>query len=139
VLVLFVACLGVRPGFSWLYTPAVLLLHLVFTAGVSLALALLAVQVQDLDRVWVILTTVGFYLTPIFYPLSMLTETRQRLLLFNPLLHIIDSFRACLLGGPPPSLAGVCGVLLLGCTLIGLSLSLFRRNPAWIMDRILQP
>jgi len=52
VLLGFLLCLGLTPAVSWPLLPAVIAVHVAFTLGVSMVLALAAVEFQDLDRVW---------------------------------------------------------------------------------------
>jgi ABC-type polysaccharide/polyol phosphate export permease len=62
-----------------------------------------------------------FFLTPIMYPLEILPPRIQRWMVFNPMYHLIEMFRAPIVGGHLPDarhvLGGVgsaLGVLLLG-------------------------
>ncbi|MBI3552436.1 MAG: ABC transporter permease [Elusimicrobia bacterium] len=136
VLLGFLLCLGLKPTLGWPLLPAVVLAHLAFTLGVSLVLALAAVEFQDLDRVWGVLTTAGFYLTPVFYPLSLISQRYGRFMAFNPLLHILGAFRACLVPGQTFQAAGLFWVVPLSAALCVAGVLVFRRRSFWITDRV---
>jgi ABC-type polysaccharide/polyol phosphate export permease len=139
VLLLFLFCLGIRPSLCWLALPCAVCGNLLLTLGASLSLSLLAVLYEDIERIWSILTLIGFYMTPIFYPLSILTPGRQELLKLNPMLHVIDAFRFSLIGAPIDVHSGFLYAMLLGAGLSVGALILFRRDPPWIIDRIVEP
>lgn len=62
--------------------------------GVSLFLAALFVRFRDVSYIWEVALQAGFYLTPVLYPLSRITNvTLQKLLLLNPLAQIIQDAR----------------------------------------------
>ena len=62
--------------------------------GFSLMLSSAYVKYRDLSSVWDIVLQAGFYVTPIFYPLTMITnETVQKLLLLNPMAQSIQDAR----------------------------------------------
>jgi ABC-2 type transport system permease protein len=62
--------------------------------GLSLLLSATYVKYRDLSSIWDIVLQAGFYVTPIFYPLTMITnETVQKLLLLNPMAQAIQDAR----------------------------------------------
>jgi ABC-type polysaccharide/polyol phosphate export permease len=136
VLLGFLLCLGLRPAAGWVLLPAVVLAHLAFTLGVSLILALCAVEFQDLDRIWGVLTTAGFYVTPVFYPMRLISERYGRVMALNPLLHILGAFRACLVPGQPLRADGLLWVVPLSVVLCAAGVAAFRRGSYWIADRV---
>ena len=74
---------------SWL--PLVLLFF--FSCGLGLLLSALAVYFRDMMHLYSILTMGWMYATPLFYPITALPETLQKLLKLNPLYHYINLFR----------------------------------------------
>jgi ABC-type polysaccharide/polyol phosphate export permease len=96
---------------SWLWLIPIDLVYLALAAGVGLILAGLFVFYSDLERIWSILLTAGFFLTPVFYPLSVLAPEKIRLLAFSPLTAIIESARLALSGSAPHAAALACAGL----------------------------
>lgn len=79
---------------SILWLPLILLEIYLFALGVSLFLAAAYVKFRDIGYIWEIAMQAGFYLTPILYPLSLITnETFQKLLLMNPMAQAIQDAR----------------------------------------------
>ena len=80
-------------GTIWLL-PLLLLEVYIFALGVSLFLSAAFVKYRDIGYIWEVAAQAGFYLTPILYPLSMITnELYQKLLLLNPVAQAIQDAR----------------------------------------------
>jgi ABC-2 type transport system permease protein len=62
--------------------------------GISLFLSALFVKFRDVSYIWEVALQAGFYLTPVLYPLSRITNvTLQKLLLLNPMAQVIQDAR----------------------------------------------
>jgi ABC-2 type transport system permease protein len=76
-----------------LVVPILLEIYL-FALGLSLLLAALYVKFRDVIYIWEVILQAGFYLTPILYPLSIITNTTmQKLILLNPMAQAIQDVR----------------------------------------------
>lgn len=93
---------------SWLWLLLIDAAYLMLIAGTGLLLAGLYVFFSDLERIWSILLTAGFFLTPIFYPLSVLAPDKQALLSLSPLTAVIEGARAAFSGSAPQAGALAC-------------------------------
>ncbi|MEO6065689.1 MAG: ABC transporter permease [Lysobacterales bacterium] len=71
-------------------------------AGLALALAAIQVFVRDLAQIIGQVLTVGFFLTPIFYPREMLPERLRPVLDANPMTAFVEAFRWSLFGAGEP-------------------------------------
>ena len=79
---------------SIIWLPIALLEIYIFGLGLSLFLSAAYVKYRDLSFIWEVLMQAGFYLTPIFYPLSLITSVAvQKLLLLNPVAQAIQDAR----------------------------------------------
>lgn len=77
-----------------LWLPLVLLEIYLLALGVSLFLSAAFVKYRDVGYIWEVLLQAGFYLTPILYPLSLITnETLQKLILMNPMAQAVQDAR----------------------------------------------
>ncbi|MCL2792144.1 MAG: ABC transporter permease [Spirochaetaceae bacterium] len=88
--------------FTWyfLFIVVPLIQLYVFCLGVGLFLAQVAVFFRDIQYIWTVLCTAWMYLTPIFYPVELLPDTLQWIVMrFNPLYIYITAFRGCILPG----------------------------------------
>ncbi len=67
-----------------------------FSLGVAFLLAALFVKLRDINYIWELLLQVGFYATPIFYPISMITNVSldaAKIALLNPMAQMIQDAR----------------------------------------------
>jgi ABC-type polysaccharide/polyol phosphate export permease len=79
-----------------LYLPIVFLMGFflaLFVAGIGLALSVIFIRFDDAKNVINVLLLILIYLTPVFYPLSILSEQMQRIVSLNPLTSYLDVFR----------------------------------------------
>ena len=109
---LAVLLLFFQGGFSasWFWLIPVDLVYLALAAGAGLMLAGLFVFYSDLERIWTIMLTAGFFLTPVFYPLSVIAPEKVRLLAFSPLTAVIESARLALSGSAPRPVDLACAL-----------------------------
>lgn len=79
---------------SILQLPLLILEVYLFALGLSLVLSTLFVKFRDVAYIWEVILQAGFYLTPILYPLSLITnEGLQKLILLNPMAQAIQDAR----------------------------------------------
>lgn len=93
-------------GFSEkiLFFPFVVLIELLLIIAVSLVLSCLNVYFRDITHFWNVLLRIGFFLTPIFYPIpKLISEEKRWIYLLNPMTQIIIFARDILLFKREPS------------------------------------
>lgn len=94
VIAAFMVFNGVDLTFMILLLPLLIIEIYIFALGLSLFLAAAFVKFRDLSYIWEVVLQAGFYLTPILYPLSMITnESFQKLILLNPMAQAIQDAR----------------------------------------------
>lgn len=81
-----------------------LFLLFVFSLGVGLILAALAVKFRDVVHLYSVFITALMYLTPVIYPMSALPEWVQRIVNLNPLTGILTMFRGVTIYNSLPEL-----------------------------------
>lgn len=95
-------------GAPWQWTfalfPIPLIYTFVFSLGVSMLLSGLVVFFRDLTYLYGIFLVALTYLTPLFYPVSILPDTLRQIMGFNPMFHYVDYFRSVTLYGTIPGL-----------------------------------
>jgi len=88
--------------FSWNILVLILPLSIAFialTLGVSLILSLLYCFAEDIRHIWMLITRLFYFVTPIFYTLNHLHPlTRKVVYLGNPLTPFVISFRGVFMG-----------------------------------------
>jgi len=95
---------GVAFNWTMLLLPIPILYTFVFALGVSLILSSLAVFFRDLTYLYGVLLTLWQFMTPIFYPVSMIPEQLLPFYGLNPMYHFVDYFRELALNGRIPDL-----------------------------------
>ena len=66
----------------------------IFALGLSFLLSALFVRFRDVTYIWEVLLQAGFYMTPIIYPLSRITNIKfQEVIMLNPLAQAIQDTR----------------------------------------------
>jgi len=95
-----------RMPFQWamLLIPIPVIYTLVFALGVGLILSSLAVFFRDITYIYDIFILLLMYMTPLFYPASLLSGTAAVIMNFNPIYHFVSYFRSLALSGIVPGL-----------------------------------
>lgn len=139
---LFIAMLGIFTvlghGFSlamlWL-APLTLLLA-GFALGLGLVLGVLNVFMRDINQVVPIILQMGFWLTPIVYPLTIIPAEYHGWYVFNPLYPLVTAYQNVVLYGARPELSSLVPIALVATALLALGLLLFRRASAELVDAL---
>lgn len=76
---------------------------LILSFGIGLILATLYVFFRDIQFLWGIFCSLLMYMTPIFYPATIIPDNLMGIYSLNPLYHIIDFIRITILQGMSPS------------------------------------
>lgn len=92
--------------FSWnlLYFPIIILQVLIFSLGISLFLAAATVFFRDIQYLWGVFTSMWMYMTPLFYPVTIIPEEYRWLYKnLNPMYRYIEQFRDIVLHAHAPN------------------------------------
>lgn len=104
VLILVIGALLVYGGLPWTiaFLPLMYLPLILLSLGVSWFLASLGVFVRDIGNLISVIIRMMLFLTPIFYPITLVPEHVRFILYLNPLTFIVNHFRRVLLVGQRP-------------------------------------
>jgi len=112
VFVIFMAFFRVAPGFSALIFPLVFLFQFLTILGLSLGLSALNVFFRDVQFIWRLIMQVGFFATPVIYPITIFPESLQKFVMLNPMARVLTISRDCILYGTVPGAADLAYVAL---------------------------
>ena len=112
------------------------LVVVIFALGVGLILGIMNVFLRDIGQVVPIFLQMLFWFTPIIYPVSIIPEEYQNWLKFNPMYQITDAYQSILVYGVPPKLESVFVITSISLLSASLSLFLFRRASAEMVDSL---
>lgn len=88
-----------RPPLTVLQLPLVLLPLVLLTAGLSWLLASLSTFLRDVAQVVSVATTVLLFLSPVFFPVSILPPAYQVLVRLSPLTYVVEQARDVMVWG----------------------------------------
>lgn len=109
VVFVFILAWGVDPTWTWLLFPVALLVLFALTSGVSMMLSALYVRYRDVAIIWSVLASVLFYGTPILYPIEIVPDKYQSILLLNPLAPIFEQIRVWVIDPSAPTAVEAAG------------------------------
>jgi lipopolysaccharide transport system permease protein len=119
---------GIVPSaWSLVVVPLVVLAMMLTVGGVGCWLTALNIQYRDVQHLTPFVVQVWLYASPIVYPLSLVPEAYRPLYQLNPMVGVIEGFRASLLGTTPIPW-GAIGVSLAGGLLLLVSGVLYFRR-----------
>jgi len=127
VLVPLLILLGAGLSYYILLFPVIHLIYFMIVYGISLILASLYVYYRDLNQIWEVLIQMGFFLSPIVYPLSTVPSQYLKYYMLNPITALIQMYRDVLLYHRLPSLESTALTLAAGVMLIAAGSLIFKR------------
>ena len=89
-------------GVQLLWLPAVVLVHVAFTAGIALLLSMSNLFYRDIRYLFEILIAVLMFGTSVLYPVDRIPGGAGIILRFNPMSAIVVAYRSVLLLDAPP-------------------------------------
>lgn len=89
---------GIAPGWNLVLLPFFILLMIIVPMGVGLWLSALAIRYRDVKFAMGFLIRMAMFTAPIVYSSSEISENYRILYSLNPLVAVIEGFRATLLG-----------------------------------------
>lgn len=113
---------------SLLFLPVAILLAALFTLGAGLLLSPLAVFFHDVTELVGVALTLLMYLTPIFYPMSILPESMRWIVRFNPIRSILEVFRDPIYQGEIPPLAHLAVAVGVTVAMLAIGAAAFRKS-----------
>lgn len=109
---------GIRPAPSWILLPVLTIVQFALTAGIAYPLAALNVRLRDTQYVVTVLLQLTMYLTPVFYSLSSVPPELHGWLFINPMVPLLEAWRAVLLYGQWPDPVHLSAIVLFGGILL---------------------
>lgn len=117
---------AVRPAL--LLLPFGLFCLLVFSLGVGMFLATTMVFFRDTQFLWGVVSMLWMYITPIFYPESIIPDSIMPLYKCNPLYHIVRFIRIIMMDGVSPEPKAYCLCLLVSFIPLLLGAFIFKKQ-----------
>lgn len=112
VIAVFILLNGVELTWSALWIIPLIAELFVLGLAIALLLSALYVRFRDISYIWELLLQVGFYATPIIYPITMvisISAVAAKVMLLNPVAQIIQDARATVISPETPTVASLFG------------------------------
>ena len=114
--------------------PAFVLLGLVTTFAISSLSAAVNVKYRDVQLVMPMIVQVMFFITPVFYPGSVIHGNWQYVYALNPMTSVLDGVRWAIFNTPAPGVAEVAISVASALVLLTVSMSYFQRTEQYFAD-----
>jgi lipopolysaccharide transport system permease protein len=136
VLIIFLAIDGIQPSSVLFVLPLLMVIQFILTVGLAYPLAALNVTFRDTQHTLGVLLQMLFYLTPIFYDLNSVPKEFQPFYQLNPLVPLIEAYRAILLKGTQPDWQVLLIVSLAVAVILPIGLAIFRRQSNTFVEEL---
>ncbi len=103
VAIIFVLIFGIRIHWQITLIPAFLFVIMFSGFAIGLWIASISVRYRDTSRLIPYLINFGFFMTPVFYPSTIVPESINFILYINPAAFAIEGFRWAIFNSPAPS------------------------------------
>lgn len=97
VFIIFMAFFRVLPGMNIVYFPIIFVCQFLIILGLAMGLSALNVYFRDVQFIWRLIVQVGFFATPVIYPITIFPENVRWIVMLNPMAQIITMMRDCIL------------------------------------------
>lgn len=107
ILSVFIAFSGVHVGYAAFFGLLTLFELVVLSFGVSLFLCSFYLKFRDLTHIWGVILQLGFWATPIIYPVDIVPAKYHILFRINPMARLIQNFRMVAITGEFPAVRNI--------------------------------
>lgn len=125
ILLIFLIHTGSWVSPAIVFLPVLILLQFLFTLSLAYLAAAVNVTFRDTQHILNILLNIFFYLTPIFYQVDFIPEKYLFLYNLNPLVSMVESYRAVLIDSSFPPLSPLIAITVFSILLLIFSLRVF--------------
>ncbi len=101
---------GSQLNWSAAFLPLLILIQFIFTLSLAYILAALNVRLRDIEHILPLILQLGYYITPIFFSITHVPAKYRLIFDLNPMVPIVEAYRAILLYGVQPDLNSLLAV-----------------------------
>lgn len=132
----FLIITGHFPGLPFFGLVPVVLIQIAFAIGLGMVLGVLNVFFRDVGQFFGVVLQFWFWLTPIVYPVTILPESMQPLMAYNPMTGLMAAYQTILARGEWPAWMSLWPITLLTILLCIWGIRLFRKHAGEIVDEL---
>jgi lipopolysaccharide transport system permease protein len=127
---------GARPGPSLILLPVMVGIQFLLILSVAYFVATFHVTFRDTKHLLGIALMLGFYISPIFYSTDQVPARFAMLYGLNPMVPLVEGYRAILLNGTWPAVGGLLAVAAGSSLLLVLGYKVFTRTSHHFVDEL---
>lgn len=130
LIAMFIVMIVTRAPFhtTLLLMPIPIFYTFLFSTGLGIMLSALTVYFRDIAHFYGVFILAWTYLTPIFYPVSILPPAVMKLMQLNPMYHYVSYMRNLVLYGVFPSMKENLACFLIGLAMLAIGLLVFYKK-----------
>ena len=114
--------------------PVLILIMMMTSAGVGMILTSMAIQFRDVKHAMPFVVQLLMYAAPVVYPTTIVPESLRWVYALNPMVGVIEGFRAALLGTRAMPWTWIATGLAVSITVFMVGLFQFRRQERIFAD-----
>jgi lipopolysaccharide transport system permease protein len=133
---LFMIIFAVMPTTTAIYFPLIIFAEFLLVIGLSLGLSVLNVYYRDIQYIWAVILQIGFFATPVMYPVSIFPEKYLYIIRLNPMTRIIDMLRGSLVYSTQPNIFDIMFIVGSVCMIVVIGYLIFLRFEARLAEEL---
>lgn len=98
LVIVMYAIYGVYPSVYWVQLPYYIACTMLLAVGLGLITSSVSVFIPDIDNAVAVFIQLFFWVTPVFWSISMLPPKLSAILALNPMAYLVQGYRDALLG-----------------------------------------
>jgi len=111
ILLIMMLYMGFNPQLKLIFIPIGIVLTITTALSVGIWLSALTIRFRDFHHIIPYLVNFGIFVTPVFYPATLIPPDYKFLLFLNPMAGILEGFRWMLFDSPVPSVYYAIGFI----------------------------
>ncbi len=120
----------------YLWVPVILIIQLVFIAGISLIVSAFNLFYRDIQYLLNLIILLWMYVTPIMYPIEIIPEKYRFIFSLNPMAVIVNAYRQVLLSDKGPNMASLGVAAFVSLTVFFVGFTLFKKMEGEFADYV---
>jgi len=126
----------VAPNIYILLLPVLILMLAGLSLGFGIIISSMTTKYRDLSIFFTFVVQLWMYATPVIYPLSVMSKTKQWIAAINPLTSIVEAFRYATLGTGTFNWMQLGYSFIFMCVVLGIGIVMFNRIQKSFMDTV---
>ena len=113
---------------AYLMLPYILCCVMVFTIGLGMVLAAGMTFFRDVQFLWGVVSMLWMYLTPLFYPVSIIPDGFRQAVLANPMYLYVSAVRSIVMDAAAPRPMVLCGCTAAALVMLAIGCAVFKKT-----------